>query len=123
MKIITLENGDRRLELSEYERDTLIEVATYLRDNYDDLDFGAKNFTLEQVEAVLSLLNKPLHPTIFSISLAEIKLIKKVFREVNTLVESSVLDENEDLENISSDLFNLLFDNLGTGKYVQEVTS
>lgn len=58
MKITTLENGDRLLELSEYERDILIQVAEYLRDNYDDLEFAIREFTPEDVEYALDLLAK-----------------------------------------------------------------
>ena len=58
MNITTLENGDRSLELSEYELDILVRVITHLRDNYDDLEFAIRDFTVEQAESMLELLKK-----------------------------------------------------------------
>ncbi|MDH5722131.1 MAG: hypothetical protein OEY94_02270 [Alphaproteobacteria bacterium] len=116
MKIETLENGDRKLELSEYERDILIQVVEYLRDHYDELEFSIRNFTLDQVNEVIGLLEnfdigKPNYFTE-----KKIKLLKRVFSEVDHLVGAPLIEEKEHWEDISYNLFKIIFDNLGSGK-------
>tara|TARA_R110002072_G_scaffold221419_1_gene378539 strand:- start:719 stop:1090 length:372 start_codon:yes stop_codon:yes gene_type:complete len=120
MKITTLENGDRQLELTQYERDTLIEVSTYLRDHYDDLEFSIRNFTLDQVNQVKSFLenfdvSKPNHFTE-----KKIRLIDRVFAETCNLVDSKILEEKEEWDDVSYNLNNLFFDNLQIKKIIEQ---
>lgn len=121
MDIKTLENGDRLLTLSAYERDTLIEVATYLRDNYDDLEFSIRNFTPEQVNDVMAMLENfdVTQPNRFSEE--DVEACETVFSEVNHLIESLILEEKEHWEDVSYELFRLTFYNLGTDKLYQGV--
>tara|TARA_B100001989_G_scaffold89693_2_gene62339 strand:- start:1615 stop:1986 length:372 start_codon:yes stop_codon:yes gene_type:complete len=120
MKIKTLENGDRQLELSEYERVTLIEVVTYLRDHYGDLEFSIRNFTLDEANEILSLLSTLLDNEITVITLDKVELFHKVTREADNLIISSILDEKDGWQKVLDDLYDMLFDNLGVSQFLQE---
>lgn len=120
MNITTLENGDRSLELSEHERDILVQVATYLRDYYSKLDFSIRNFTIDEVCSVISIIGNNNSNSYFVLTRDETKLIHRVFREatnfVNDLQYDSILGECEDMEIVSGELYDLLFENLEIGK-------
>lgn len=122
MNITTLENGDRRLELSEHERQTLVQVATYLHDFYGNLEFSIRHFTMDQVLSARSILEKNKNHLI--ISKDEAMLLEDIFSNVNTfmsdLIYDSKIDDNEDFESVAGELFDALFDNLRTKEEIEE---
>jgi len=123
MIITTLENSDRRLELSRNERENLIQLATHLHDYYDDLEFSIRKFTRDQVLAVQSVLEKNQDQSHIIISKDETILLEDVFSEaenfVSDLIYDAKIDRNEDLETICGDLFDVLFDNLRTKEEIE----
>ncbi len=123
MKITTLENSDRQLELSRNERENLIQLATYLYDYYDDLEFSIRKFTRDQALVVRSVLEKNKDQSHVVISKDETILLEDVFSEaenfVSDLIYDAKIDTNADLEIICGDLFDVLFDNLRTKEEIE----
>ena len=124
MKITTLENSDRRFELSDYERDILVQVATYIHNFFDDLEFSIRHFTKDQAQTVRSILEDKQGEDHQIISKEQTELIFKVFKEaenfVSDLIYDSKIDDNEDFETTCGDLFDILFENLTTQEEIEE---
>ncbi len=124
MKIITLENENRRLDLSKHERKILVQVATYLQDYYDDLEFDIRRFTTDQAQSARSILESNKDQDYLILSKKQTELIDKVFSEaenfMSDLIYDSKIDQEEDFETIPGELFDVLFDNLRTREEIDE---
>lgn len=112
MNITTLENGDRKLELSEYERDILVQVITHLRDHYDDLEFSIQSYTLDQVNEAINLLDGFQTETTKNLSNDNIILLKNITASTTYLIDESFFDDDENLYEVSSDFSILLRKNI-----------
>ncbi|MDH5722673.1 MAG: hypothetical protein OEY94_05060 [Alphaproteobacteria bacterium] len=112
MNIETLENGDRQLELSQHERDTLIEVVTYLHDHYDDLDAVIRDFTRAEAKDVFNFFETfdVSQPNYFTEK--KMRLIFNVLSETRYLIDAEILEENKHWEDVSDNLFDIIFENL-----------
>ncbi|MDH5722675.1 MAG: hypothetical protein OEY94_05070 [Alphaproteobacteria bacterium] len=115
MNIKTLENGDRKLELSEYERDILVRVVTHLRDHYDDLEFAIRDFTVEQADSMLELLKK-LHVDQGNILSEDILyLLLTIIAETRQFLDGvEWYQENTDIILTMDKIISLVFNNIRT---------
>jgi hypothetical protein len=116
MKITTLQDTNRQIELTPHECDILKQVATYLRDNFNDLEFSLRDFSLEEIQEALAILERYDSDKKIYVTNNEANLFIKIFSEVSALVADALIEENEDLINIPQSLFILLFDSLAAEK-------
>lgn len=123
MNIITLENSDRSLELSGYERDILMQVLIYLRDNFDNLEFSIRNFTLEEANVAIKIIKNLQEKSTSTLSKEQIDLLHDVTWESKNLIDSALLDEREDWWEFLDKWNDFLFDNLEIGKTFDGVFS
>lgn len=126
MKITTVENENRQLELSEYERRILVQVSKYLHDYYGDLEFSIRHFTQNQVQSARLILEKNKDQNHIIISKDETTLLEDIFCYVDTfvndLIYDSKIEDNEDFESIAGSLSDLLYNNLRTKEEIEELT-
>ena len=122
MKITTLHNEDRQLELSEHDRQMLNQIVIYLRENFDDLEFSIRHFTLDEANSATDVVENMQDQSVAILDKKKIELLHEVTSET-ALIDPKILDNRDDWYNFLDKWNDLLFDNLEIGQRHNTVLS
>ena len=122
MKITTLENEYRQLDLSEHDRQMLNQIVTYLRDHFDDLEFSILHFTLDEANNATEIIENIQTQSVAILDKKNTELLHEITSET-AIIDSKILDDRDDWYNFLDKWNDLLFDNLEIGQRHSKVLS